>query len=286
MATLGDVGGELCAREAALQAKLEDEDAAALKAKLEAKLEQLEIREARLNTRERRIQEHEAALSLLVHDEDAEKTRDAIKALKDALLLQDEDAGLAQALREIAEPGPKASADALKAMAAVQPCGVTEQDLKVKAAAAAIRDVIVSRCSSPTQPGDRPAFLRTAEKAWGRSLISDPVLRSSLLMAYHKMIKKLEKDNPALVATCLSNAELKTKRRGHSRGKRTRNGWKAPPVYIPLGELETVRRSPSPEITRSAASSTDAPRRVSIVQEEGGGGGELEEVVNLFHHYW
>ena len=53
MASLGDVGDELCAREAALKF-------------CKTKLEELDRREEQLKTRERRIQELEAALSTLV----------------------------------------------------------------------------------------------------------------------------------------------------------------------------------------------------------------------------
>ena len=83
----------------------------------------------------------------------------------------------------------------------------------VKAAERAVRDVVVVRCRSRAEPGDRGAFLEAAEEAFGRPL--DRELRAVLLLAYHKFAK----NRPD---SFLSNSQLATARRGRPRPRRQR----------------------------------------------------------------
>ena len=79
-----------------------------------------------------------------------------------------------------------------------------------------IRDALVLHCrSQAADPGDRGAFLETAERVFGRPLDRD--LRAVLLLAYHKVSKDLP-----ITSTFLSNTQLATARRGRPRPRRQR----------------------------------------------------------------
>ena len=63
-----------------------------------------------------------------------------------------------------------------------------EAEGAVKAAQRAVRDVIVLRCRSVSEPRDRDAFILAAEEAFGRG--GEPLdreLKAVLLLAYHKL---------------------------------------------------------------------------------------------------
>ena len=76
-----------------------------------------------------------------------------------------------------------------------------------------MRDVVVLRCRSQAEPGDRGAFLEAAEEVFGQPLGRE--LQAVLLLAYHKV----SKGKPD---TFLSNSQLATARRGHPRPRRRR----------------------------------------------------------------
>ena len=57
----------------------------------------------------------------------------------------------------------------------------------VKAAERAVRDVVVLRCQSQDNPGDRFAFILNAEEAFGQPLGRE--LRAVLSIAFHKLTK-------------------------------------------------------------------------------------------------
>ena len=79
-----------------------------------------------------------------------------------------------------------------------------------------IRDALVFHCrAQAADPGDRGAFLETAERVFGRPLDRD--LRAVLLLAYHKVSKDLP-----ITSTFLSNTQLATARRGRPRPRRQR----------------------------------------------------------------
>ena len=145
-------------------------------------------------------------------EEAAEKTRDAVRSLEVA-----EEGGGGEGFGEVRQlledPCAKSAARALMAIASLVNKCDKEALGAVKAAERAVRDVIVIRCRSRAEPGDRGAFLEAAEEAFGRPL--DRELRAVLLLAYHKVAKN-RRD------TFLSNSQLATARRGRPRPRRQR----------------------------------------------------------------
>ena len=130
---------------------------------------------------------------------EAEKTRDAIQSLRTALgalggrlrqggfrdkcggdLVKD-----ALYLLEFGWPSPKNAANALIMIGYVADSCDEEAAGAVKAAERAVRDVVVLRCRSQADPGDRGAFLNAAVEAFGRPLERE--LEACLILAFHKL---------------------------------------------------------------------------------------------------
>ena len=190
----------------------------------ETKLKEREDRLLELEETERRYQALEAsgqtAASQSAHEgsrageQAADKTRDAIQSLRAA-----EEAGggdlLGQAIRLLEAPCAESAASALMALADVARSCDEEARGAVKAAQRAVRDVVVARCRSQAEPGDRGAFLEAAGELFGEPL--DWELRAVLLHGYHKGAK----DKPD---SFLSNCQLATARRGRTRPRRQRRG--------------------------------------------------------------
>jgi len=95
---------------------------------------------------------------------------------------------LREALRLLEAPSAKSAARALILIGDVsQSC---DQDAlgAVKAAERAARDVVVLRCRSQADPGNREHFLLAAEEAFGRRVWGfDQELQACLKLAYHKL---------------------------------------------------------------------------------------------------
>ena len=188
----------------------------------ETKLKEREDRLLELEETERRYQALEAsgqtAASQSAHEgsrageQAADKTRDAIQSLRAA-----EEAGggdsLGQAIRLLEAPCAESAASALMALADVARSCDEEARGAVKAAQRAVRDVVVARCRSQAELGDREAFLEAAERAFGRPLDRD--LRAVLLLAFHKV--PMDK-----ASRFLSNGQLEAARRGGRRRRRQR----------------------------------------------------------------
>jgi len=189
----------------------------------ETKLKEREDRLLELEETERRYQALEAsgqtAASQSAHEgsrageQAADKTRDAIQSLGAA-----EEAGggdsLGQAIRLLEAPCAESAASALMALADVVRSCDEEARGAVKAAQRAVRDVVVARCRSQAELGDREAFLEAAERAFGRPLDRD--LRAVLLLAFHKV--PMDK-----ASRFLSNGQLEAARRGGRRRRRQRD---------------------------------------------------------------
>ena len=133
---------------------------------------------------------------------EAEKTRDAVQSLQTALeafggrLIQGsyrEKLGFdflkeAIYLLELERPSANNVARAHTMIGCVADSCDKEAEGAVKAAQRAVRDVIVLRCCSVSEPRDREAFILAAEEAFGRR--GEPLdheLRAVLLLAYHKL---------------------------------------------------------------------------------------------------
>ncbi len=94
---------------------------------------------------------------------------------------------LGEARLLLEQPGANHAAVALLTiMEAAKSCD-PEAVEAVKVAERAARDVVVLRCRSPAEPGNRRAFLEAAEEAFGRPVDGD--LRAKLLLAYHKIAR-------------------------------------------------------------------------------------------------
>ena len=123
------------------------------------------------------------------------------------------DARLGEARRLLDSPGAQSAAVALTTVTAAAADCAPEAIGAIKAAERAVRDVVVLRLAR-AQPGDRGAFLETAEEAFGGPL--DEERKAVLLLAYHKMAR----NKPD---TFLSNNQLATVRRGRPRAGRRRD---------------------------------------------------------------
>ena len=91
------------------------------------------------------------------------------------------DSALGEARRLLDAPGAKSAAVALMTISAAAKNCEQEVSRAIKAAERAVIDVVVLRCCSRVQPGDRSAFLEAAEEAFGRLL--DGELWAGLLLA-------------------------------------------------------------------------------------------------------
>ena len=172
---------------------------------LEARERRLRDREADLEARERRLQELEdmehrylpkvagqAAARRAApevswpHEEAAKKTREAIRSMEAA-----EEAGGGEALgnarRLLEGPCAKSAASALMDLAQVAKSCDKEALGAVKAAERAVRDVVVLRCQSQDHLGDRLAFIRNAEEAFGQPLGME--LQGTLSIAFLKIAR-------------------------------------------------------------------------------------------------
>ena len=173
-----------------------------------ARERRLQHREAELDVRERRLQELEATerryQALAAPDGQAalaaEKTRDAILSLGTALEAwggrgargyRDELGG--DALREarsLLEQCPWTAQSACSALIktsdVAQACD-EEAEGAVRAAERAVRDVVVLRCQSQDNPGDRFAFILNAEEAFGQPLGRE--LKATLSIAFVKIAR-------------------------------------------------------------------------------------------------
>ena len=99
---------------------------------------------------------------------------------------------LREALRLLEAPSAKSAASALIMIGEVPRSCDSEAIGIVKAAERAARDVVVVRCRSRDDPGDRLQFLLAAERAFGvyeEGL--DQELAACLLVAYHKLRRRL-----------------------------------------------------------------------------------------------
>ena len=123
------------------------------------------------------------------------------------------DARLGEARRLLDSPGAQSAAVALTTVTAAAADCAPEAIGAIKAAERAVRDVVVLRLAR-AQPGDRGAFLETAEEVFGGPL--DEERQARLLLAYHKMAR----NKPD---TFLSNNQLATVRRGRPRAGRRRD---------------------------------------------------------------
>ena len=170
----------------------------------------------------------------------AARVRDAMTYLKAA-----EDASGATALEEAGQLieilGTRSVAEALLMIAAVAMTCEAEALAAVKAAERAVRDVFVLRCRAVCKPGDREAFLATAEEAFPQGHW-DREVRSQILMAVSKDAKKKPD-------TFLSNNQLATARRGRSRKRREKH------------HRDTSAATLSPAARKS---SVPAPRTASV----------------------
>ena len=136
---------------------------------------------------------------------EAEKTRGAIQSLRTALgalggrlrqggfrdkcggdLVKD-----ALYLLEFGWPSRKNAANALIMIGYVADSCDEEAEGAVKAAQRAVRDVVVLRCRSVSEPRDREAFILAAEEAFGRpGEPLDDELQALLLLAYYKLLRR------------------------------------------------------------------------------------------------
>ena len=133
---------------------------------------------------------------------EAEKTRDAIQSLRTALgalgcrLIQGgfrEKWGFdflreAIYLLELDWPSAKNAARAHTMIGCVADSCDEEAEGAVKAAQRAVRDVVVLRCRSVSEPRDREAFILAAEEAFGRR--GEPLnreLQALLILAFHEL---------------------------------------------------------------------------------------------------
>ena len=136
---------------------------------------------------------------------EAEKTRDAIQSLRTALGalggrlrqggFRDKWGGdiLREALYllEFDWPSAKNAARAHIMIGCVADSCDEEAKGAVKAAQRAVRDVIVLRCRSVSEPRDRDAFILAAEEAFGRrGEPLDDELQALLLLAYYKLHRR------------------------------------------------------------------------------------------------
>ena len=136
---------------------------------------------------------------------EAEKTRDAVQSLRTALgalggrLIQGgfrEKWGFdflkeAIYLLELDWPSAKNAARAHTMIGCVADSCDKEAEGAVKAAQRAVRDVIVLRCCSVSEPRDREAFILAAEEAFGRrGEPLDDELQAHLLQAYYKLHRR------------------------------------------------------------------------------------------------
>ena len=136
---------------------------------------------------------------------DAEKTRDAVQSLRTALeafggrLIQGnyrEKLGFdflkeAIYLLELERPSANNAARAHTMIGCVADSCDKEAEGAVKAAQRAVRDVIVLRCCSVSEPRDREAFILAAEEAFGRrGEPLDDELQAHLLQAYYKLHRR------------------------------------------------------------------------------------------------
>ena len=89
-------------------------------------------------------------------------------------------------------PSAKNAADALIMMGQVADSCDTEAEGNVKAAQRVVRDVVVLRCRSVSEPpGTKEAIILAAEEAFGRRGVSlDRELENLLLLALHKLRRR------------------------------------------------------------------------------------------------
>ena len=92
------------------------------------------------------------------------------------------DAVLGEARQLLEAPGAKNAAVALMTVSAAARSCEREALGAIEAAERAVRDVVVLRCRSRAQTGDRSAFLEATEEAFGRPL--DCELQNALLLAF------------------------------------------------------------------------------------------------------
>ena len=95
---------------------------------------------------------------------------------------------LREALRLLEAPSAKSAASALIMIGDVSRSCDQDALGAVKAAERAARDVVVLRCRSQADPGNREEFLLAAEEAFGRRVWGlDQELQARLKLAYHKL---------------------------------------------------------------------------------------------------
>ena len=82
------------------------------------------------------------------------------------------------------EPSARTAAEALLQAVDSKAMSAPSATEALKAGDHAARGVVVRFCSSRTQPGDRAAFEKSAQEAFGTRLNRD--LRSALLLSFHK----------------------------------------------------------------------------------------------------
>ena len=226
---LEDSEAGLAAREAELaarEAELRDRERLVRERELELATREQRLQELEATERGYQALEAEAAVGRAAdtptapatlarpraEEEAAQKTQNAVRSLEAAEVAGGGEA-LGEARQLLEDPCAKSAASALMAIADVAKGCDKEALGAVKAAERAVRDVVVVRCRSRAEPGDRGAFLEAAEEAFGRPL--DRELRAVLLLAYHKFAK----NRPD---TFLSNSQLATARRGRPRPRRRR----------------------------------------------------------------
>ena len=94
-------------------------------------------------------------------------------------------------LLELDWPNAKNAASALTMIGYVAESCDEEAEGAVKAAQRAVRDVVVLRCRSVSEPRDREAFILAAEEAFGRrGEPLDDELQALLLLAYYKLLRR------------------------------------------------------------------------------------------------
>jgi len=95
---------------------------------------------------------------------------------------------LREARHLLEAPSAESAASALIMIGDVSRSCDVEAIGAVKAAERAVRDVVVLRCRSQADPGNREDFLDAAEEAFGRrGLGLERELQACLLLAYHKL---------------------------------------------------------------------------------------------------
>ena len=95
---------------------------------------------------------------------------------------------LREALRLLEAPSAKSAASALILIGDVSRSCDQDALGAVKAAERAARDVVVLRCRSQADPGNREEFLLAAEEAFGRRVWGrDTERQACLKLAYHKL---------------------------------------------------------------------------------------------------